>query len=122
MKLQRTLSLSALLGLVASAAIAAATPQEIARLGKDLTPWGAEVAGNKDGTIPAYTGGLKTAPAGFNPDGGGKRWVDPFAAEKPLFTITADNLAKYQDKLIGSTLELFKRYPKTFHVDVYPSH
>lgn len=122
MKLQRTLGVSVLLASIASIAIAAATPQEIARLGKDLTPWGAEVAGNKDGSIPAYTGGLKTPPPGFNPDGGGKRWIDPFAGEKPLFTITAENVSKYQDKLLGSTLELFKRYPKDFRIDVYPSH
>jgi len=122
MKLQRTLGVSVLLASIASIAIAAATPQEAARLGQDLTPWGAEVAGNKDGSIPAYTGGLKTPPAGFNPDGGGKRWIDPFAGEKPLFTITAENLPKYQDKLLGSTLELFKRYPKDFRIDVYPSH
>ncbi|MFL6681556.1 MAG: DUF1329 domain-containing protein [Burkholderiaceae bacterium] len=122
MKLQRTLSLSVLLASIASAAMAAATPQEAARLGKDLTPWGAEVEGNKDGSIPAYTGGLKTPPAGFNPDGGGKRWIDPFPGEKPLFTITAENLSKYQDKMLGSTLELFKRYPKDFRMDVYPSH
>jgi len=122
MKLQRTLSVSVLLASIATAALAAATPQEAARLGKDLTPWGAEVAGNKDGTIPAYTGGLRTPPAGFNPEGGGKRWIDPFAGEKPLFTITAENMSKYEDKLLGSTIELFKRYPKDFRMDVYPSH
>src|SRR3954463_10235413 len=122
MKLQRTLSVSVLLASIASAAMAAATPQEAARLGKDLTPWGAEVEGNKDGSIPAYTGGLKTPPAGFNPEGGGKRWIDPFPGEKPLFTITAENVSKYQDKMLGSTLELFKRYPKDFRMDVYPSH
>ncbi|MFP3616181.1 DUF1329 domain-containing protein, partial [Paraburkholderia sp. SIMBA_050] len=53
--------------LSASAAHAAVSPQEAAELGNSLTPWGAEVAGNKDGTIPAYTGGLSTStkPAGF---------------------------------------------------------
>ena len=44
---------------------------------------GAEKAANKDGTIPAYTGGLTTAPAGFK-TGDGIR-PDPFAAEKPLY-------------------------------------
>ena len=29
---------------------------EAARLGKELTPFGAEKAGNKDGTIPEFTG------------------------------------------------------------------
>jgi hypothetical protein len=34
----------------------AASPQEAERLGKDLTPVGAEKAGNKDGSIPAWPG------------------------------------------------------------------
>jgi hypothetical protein len=46
---------------------------------------GAEKAGNADGTIPAWDGGI-TRPAGYKP---GKHYVDPFAADKPLFTITA---------------------------------
>ena len=36
------------------------TDAEVARLGADLTPMGAEKAGNKDGTIPAY----RAMPAG----------------------------------------------------------
>ena len=38
--------------------------QEIARLGADLTPMGAEKAGNTEGTIPAWEGGITTPPAG----------------------------------------------------------
>ncbi|WP_022980829.1 DUF1329 domain-containing protein [Ideonella sp. B508-1] len=111
-----------ILAAATSLSCVAASPDDVARLGKDLTPWGAEVAGNKDGSIPAWSGGQKALPAGFNPNGGGKRWVDPFAGEKPLFTITAENAAKYQDKLLGSTQELFRRYPKDFRMEVYPSH
>ena len=37
---------------------AAVNEQEAAQLGKDLTPVGAERAGNKDGTIPKWEGGL----------------------------------------------------------------
>jgi len=122
MKIERKLFTAALSLALSAAAMAAASPEEVARLGKDLTPWGAEVAGNKDDTIPAYTGGLKQAPAGFNPNSGPKRWIDPYAGEKPLFTITAENMSKYDDKLLGSTKEMFKRFPKTFRIDVYPSH
>ena len=122
MKLQRTLIVAALSAALGSTAFAAATPEELARLGKDLTPWGAEVAGNKDGSIPAYSGGQHTLPAGFKPDGGGKRWVDPYAGEKPVVQITAQNMAQYEDKLLGSTKEMFARFPKTFRIDVYPSH
>ena len=53
--------------LVAFAAPASAklTDAEVARLGADLTPMGAEKAGNKDGTIPAWTGGLCAPPSGW---------------------------------------------------------
>ena len=54
---------AALLG-VAAPASAKLTDAEAARLGADLTPVGAEKAGNKDGTIPAWTGGLCSPPAG----------------------------------------------------------
>ncbi|TLY74204.1 MAG: hypothetical protein E6K42_11875, partial [Gammaproteobacteria bacterium] len=45
---------------------AAVSPEEAARLGAELTPLGGEKAGNADGSIPAWTGGLKSAAeAGF---------------------------------------------------------
>jgi len=47
-------------------------------LGTTLTPIGAEGAGNKIGTMPAYSGGLTTPPARFK-KGDGIR-PDPFAA------------------------------------------
>ena len=72
------------------------SPEEIAKLGNELTPMGAIKAGNADGTIPAWTGGQTTAPAGFEP---GQHFVDPFAEDKVLFTITADNMDQYADKL-----------------------
>ena len=62
---------------------------EVARLGVDLTPVGAEKAGNKDGTIPAWTGGLCEPPAGWTP---AKGYVDPFPNDKPKFIITKANV------------------------------
>ena len=50
---------AATLAVLGTSAMAAVSPEEAARLGKDLTPIGAERAGNKDGTIPAWDGGLK---------------------------------------------------------------
>ncbi|WP_420466459.1 hypothetical protein [Panacagrimonas sp.] len=41
--------------LVVQPSVAKATPEEAARLGKDLTPVGAEKVGNKSGTIPEWT-------------------------------------------------------------------
>ncbi|MDO9621515.1 MAG: DUF1329 domain-containing protein [Moraxellaceae bacterium] len=84
----------------------------------ELTPVGAEKAGNADGTIPAWTGGLTTAPAGFKT---GFHYVDPFASEKPKFEITAANMAQHADKLSEGQKALLKTYP-TWKIAVYPTH
>ena len=63
-----------------------ASPEEAKQLGTTLTAVGAEKAGNKEGTIPAYTGGLTTPPASYQK--GGKVRTDPFADEKPRLVIT----------------------------------
>ena len=82
-----------------------------------LTPLGAEKKANADGSIPAWDGGLKQAPAEWK--GNGKRLVDPFPQDQPLFTITADNLAQYKAKLSPGQLALFARYGKTYRMPVY---
>ena len=46
---------------------AAVSEQDAARLGKDLTPVGAEKAASKDGSIPAWDGGLSKSPAASTP-------------------------------------------------------
>ena len=69
-----------------SAAHAAVSAEEAAKLKTELTPLGAERAGNKEGTIPAWSGGYTTPIAGFQ--NGGRRG-DPFAGEKPLYSVTA---------------------------------
>lgn len=118
-KIIRILCAIATVSLLAAALFAAATPQEIARLGKDLTPLGAEKAGNKDGTIPAWDGGIKTPPAGYKP---GQHYVDPYAGDKILFTINASNVAQYADKLTPGQVAVIKAYPKTYKMNVYPTH
>jgi hypothetical protein len=100
-------------------ASAQVSAQDAAQLKTTLTPLGAEKAGNKDGTIPAWDGGLTKPIPGFKQ--GGRR-PDPFANEKPLFSITAKNMDQYADKLTDGTKALFKKYPNTFRVDVYPTH
>jgi hypothetical protein len=116
-------SLSLMAGIVAASASLASQASvgvdEAKALGTTLTPIGAEKAGNKDGTIPAYTGGLTTAPAGFKV-GDGIR-PDPFASEKPRLVIDAKNMAEYADKLTDGTKTLLQKYPG-FRVDVYPTH
>ena len=49
---------AALMLTYAGNALAAVSAEEAAHLGKNLTMIGAEKAGNKEGTIPEYTGGL----------------------------------------------------------------
>src|SRR5512139_3438879 len=105
---------AALLGAAAPAS-AKLSDAEIARLGADLTPVGAEKAGNKDGTIPAWTGGLCSAPAGWSP---AKGYVDPFAGDKVKFTITKANAAQYKDKLTPGTLAMLDKYDN-FKMNVY---
>jgi hypothetical protein len=92
--------------------------EEIARLGADLTPLGAEKAGNADGTIPAWEGGITTPPAGYEP---GMHHPDPFASDAISFTITKDNMAEYADKLTPGYKALLEAYP-SFKMNVYPTH
>ncbi|HXI68703.1 MAG TPA: hypothetical protein VNH41_12245, partial [Steroidobacteraceae bacterium] len=71
---------AAALMLLASAAFGAVSPQEAARLGQDLTPLGGEKAANADGSIPAWSGGLKSAAdAGFPNYKNGEHYSDPYA-------------------------------------------
>jgi hypothetical protein len=122
MKMYRTVfaSILVLLVVLVSPLVAArATPEQAASLGGDeLTPMGAERAGNADGSIPAWTGGISEFPAGYTP---GERLVDPFADDKPLFTIDASNYEQYSELLSPGQIALLKRYPDTFRMPVYPT-
>jgi len=102
-------------GQVAQGAVSA---DEAAQLKGRLTPLGAERAGNQEGTIPAWEGGYTIVPPGFKP---GDKRADPFAKEKPLFSINAQNMEKYADKLTDGVKALMKKYPD-YRIDVYPTH
>ncbi len=108
-----------LLSMFAASVMAAVSPDEAAKLGASLTPFGAEKAGNADGTIPEWTGGLATNAAAVDSRG---FLGNPFAGEKPLFTITAQNVDQYKDKLTPGQLAMFKRYPETYRMPVYTTH
>ena len=109
------LSLSALISVGASAAV---SEDEADRLGADLTPLGGEVAGNEAGTIPAWDGGITTAPSGYTP---GDHHPDPYGSEQPLFTITAANLADHRDQVTAGHAALLEAYPD-YKLVVYPTH
>jgi hypothetical protein len=119
MKTTRQLISALTLSLLAGSVLAAVSPEEAAKLGDSLTPVGAEKSGNADGSIPAWTGGLAKDAAAVLPGG---FLGDPFANEQPLFTITAQNLDQYKDKLAEGQIAMFKRYPETYKMLVYPSH
>lgn len=105
--------------LAASGVRAGVSADEAAQLKTTLMPLGGEKAGNKDGSIPAWTGGLTTPPAGWK--SGGRR-PDPFASEKPLFSVTAKNMDAHAERLTEGTKAMLKKYPDSFRLDVYPTH
>ncbi len=70
------------LSLLAVNVMAAVSAQEADKLGTSLTPLGAEKAGNADGSIPAWTGGIPKNAGAVDSKG---FLADPFANEKPLF-------------------------------------
>jgi len=107
----------ALLLVVASPARTGLSPAEVARLDGDLTPLGAERAGNSDGTIPAWEGGITTPPAGYRP---GKHYVDPYAGDSIQFTITGQNLDQYADRLTPGHQAMLRTYG-SFKMHVYPT-
>lgn len=107
------------LSLMAGSVLAAVSAEEAAKLGKSLTPVGGERAGNADGSIPEWTGGLKANAGKVDARG---FLEDPFADEQPEFTITAKNMEQYKDKLTPGQQAMFKRYPQTYKMPVYKTH
>jgi len=103
------------------AATAAVSPEEAARLGKDLTPIGAEVAGNADGSIPPWDPEGTPIPAGFV--AGSDNYINPYPDEKPLYTIDGSNWKEYAEYLTAGSQALFEKFGADgFKMHVYPSH
>jgi hypothetical protein len=108
------------LGATSNMVLAAASADDVSRLGQDLTPLGAEQAGNAAGTIPEWTGGgVGEIPASYVAGG---HHPDPFAGETPRFEITAENVDQYADNLSVGQRAMFAKYPETFKMKVYPTH
>jgi hypothetical protein len=111
-------SISALL--IAASHVHAAVPaEEAARLKSELTPLGGERAGNADGSIPAWTGGITEMLPG---DYMGDIPKSIFTDEKPLYQVTAQNLSEYKDVLSEGVQAMLQKYPDSFRLDVYPTH
>jgi hypothetical protein len=117
MKLKTILTVSAMALAMHAVNVMAKVPAvEAAKLGGSLTPVGGEKAGNADGSIPAWDGGL-TKPPAFD----GRNYKNPFPSEQPLLVITAANAAQHKDKLTPGQMALLAKYP-TFKIRVFPTH
>jgi hypothetical protein len=103
---------------VRSAKAAAGGAAQAALLKTTLTPMGAEKAGNSDGSIPPWTGGLTTLPEGWSP---GEAMPDMFAADHKLLSIDASNAEQYKDRLTDGLIALIQKNSH-FRIDIYPTH
>ena len=120
MTYKKVLAVLSLSTLVSGGALAAVSPEEAARLGKDLTPMGAEMAGNADGSIPPWNPEGTPIPASFVP--GSDNYIDPYAGEEPLYTVDGNNWQEYADLLTEGTKAIFEKYGADgFRMDVYPT-
>jgi hypothetical protein len=112
-------------GLIAGTSLAAlklapARAQAVADAGllkTTLTPIGAERAGNAAGTIPAWTGGDTTIPAGWV---SGDFMPSPYDDEPALMVIDASNMAQHTANLSDGVVAMIKKYGFSLHV--YPTH
>lgn len=104
------------LSVISASVMAKVSPEEAARLGQDLTPVGAEMAGNADGSIPAWTGGYSVKAEGEIP----MRPADPFADDEILFTITNANLDQHKEFLSPGQIAMFNKYPD-YKMNIYPT-
>ncbi|MFM9865787.1 MAG: DUF1329 domain-containing protein [Micropepsaceae bacterium] len=104
--------------LCAPLALAKVTEAEAARLGEDLTPLGAEVAG--EGEVPAWTGGLTGVPKGIKFDPKTEHPPNPYPDDKVKYTITRENMGEYDALLTDGHKAMLKRVPG-FKMNVYQS-
>ena len=110
--------LAILLGAVTLPVFTLADGMPAETVGMELTPVGAERAGNEAGTIPVWDGGITEPISGYTP---GERIPDPYANDSLLFTITAANHQDYADQLSDGQKALLAQYPDSWHMNVYAS-
>ena len=84
----------------------------------DLTPLGAERAGNAAGTIPQWTGGITVPPANYDPT---RHDVDPYPDDTILYAIDSGNAQQYANVLSEGQLALLRAYPNAWRMNVYPT-
>jgi hypothetical protein len=86
--------------------------EQAEKLNATLTPLGAEMAGNADGSIPAWSNNvtLTSSDAVYV--------TNPLSNETVLYSITKENMANYEDKLSVGTKKLLTT-KDGFRMDVY---
>jgi hypothetical protein len=104
--------------LLAACGLAHAKQSDATLIGSKLTPMGSEIAGNADGSIPAWNGGIQASSGAASGSGD---YADPFAGEQPLYSITKDNVGQYKALLTSGQQAMFKRFPD-YRMVVYPTH
>lgn len=104
------------IGSVALADNPVATPEQLG--GPLFTPLGAERPGNADGSIPAWDGGITGPPADYVP---GRHETDPFPDDPVLYTVSADNLEQYAERLSAGQKAMLLAYPDSWRMHVYRS-
>lgn len=102
---------------VLAGAVQSAFASEAGQLGgAELTAFGAQRSGNADGSIPAYSDEPLSLPACYDKDEP-TNFCDPWN-DKPIFTITPQNLSQYAERLTEGQKALFARYPE-YKMNVY---
>ena len=121
MRQQLAISIWATVLTLSMSATAKISQEEAARLGNDLTFTGAEKAGNAEGTIPDFSGEVPSFDKAIT-DNPAAHLPNPYSDEEPLFIISADNYMEHADKLSQGMQAMFKKYPDTYKMPVYPTH
>jgi len=113
-------SLAALAGAASSSGVKPASAQtsnpDPSLLKTTLTPMGSERAGNADGSIPPWTGGVTAPPLGPNDP----QDVPMFEDEAMLYKIDASNMAQYSGLLSDGVKLLMTKFG--FWIRVFPTH
>ena len=105
-----------MLATVALQAHAKVDSAQAARLNTDLTPLGAERAGNAEGSIPSWTGGV-VPPANYRE---GMHHPDPYAEDTVLYQISHEHAEQNASLLPEGLRELLKRNPD-YYLRVFPT-
>jgi hypothetical protein len=83
---------------------------------EDLTPLGAERAGNEAGTIPQWSGGITVPPANYDP---ARHNVDPYPDDPILYTIDSSNAQQHANVLSEGQQALLQAFPGSWRMNVH---